>query len=62
MNSPDDLWEVHSMNRRTFVGMVAVGAAGTFFRGAPPLLRRCPRLATSSSCTGCSPTGHPGPR
>ena len=34
MNSPDDLWEVHSMNRRTFVGMVAVGAAGTFFRGS----------------------------
>ena len=42
MNSPDDLWEVHSMNRRTFVGMVTVGAAGTFFQGAPPLLRRCP--------------------
>ena len=34
MNSPDDLWEVHSMNRRTFVGMVAVGAAGTFFQGS----------------------------
>jgi pimeloyl-ACP methyl ester carboxylesterase len=32
MNSPDDLWEVHSMNRRTFVGMVAVAAAGTFFQ------------------------------
>jgi pimeloyl-ACP methyl ester carboxylesterase len=34
MNSPVDLWEVHSMNRRTFVGMVAVGAAGTFFQGS----------------------------
>ena len=34
MNSPDDPWEVHSMNRRTFVGMVAVGAAGTFFQGS----------------------------
>jgi pimeloyl-ACP methyl ester carboxylesterase len=34
MNSPDDLWEVHSMNRRTFVGMVVVGAAGTVFRGS----------------------------
>jgi len=34
MNSPDDLWEVHSMNRRTFVGMVAGGAAGTFFQGS----------------------------
>ena len=34
MNSPDDPWDVHSMNRRTFVGMVAVGAAGTFFQGS----------------------------
>jgi len=34
MNSPDDLWELHSMSRRTFVGMAAVGAAGTFFQGS----------------------------
>ena len=34
MNSPDHLWEVHSMNRRTFAGMVAVGAAATFFQGS----------------------------
>ena len=33
MNSPDDFRKAHSMNRRSFVGMVAAGAASTLLAG-----------------------------
>jgi pimeloyl-ACP methyl ester carboxylesterase len=34
MNSKDDLYRTHLMNRRTFVSMATAGAASTLFQGA----------------------------
>ena len=62
MNRQDDLQPRYPMNRRTFVGMVAAGAASTLFQGAAAAAQPAPRHATSSSCTDCSRTAHPGPR
>jgi len=46
------------MDRRTFVSMVAAGAASTLFQGNAAVRSPRRRRATSSSCTGCSPDGH----
>jgi pimeloyl-ACP methyl ester carboxylesterase len=43
MNSQADVRKVFSMNRRTFVSMVAVGAAGTFIRGTPAAAESAPK-------------------
>jgi anaerobic selenocysteine-containing dehydrogenase len=52
------------MNRRTFVSMVAAGgAASTLVQGTTAAAQPAPTAKkTSSLCTGCWPTGHPGPR
>jgi len=62
MHSQDDLRPRYPMNRRTFVNMVAAGAAALFSRPTPPLRSPRRRPETSSLCTGCSPTGQAGPR
>ena len=36
MNTQDDFQPNYPMNRRTFVGMVAAGAAGTVFQAISP--------------------------
>jgi pimeloyl-ACP methyl ester carboxylesterase len=43
MNDQDDLQPRHPMNRRTFVGMVAAGAASTLFQGNAALAQPAPK-------------------
>jgi pimeloyl-ACP methyl ester carboxylesterase len=43
MNSPDDLRNAHSMNRRSFVGMVAAGAASTLLAGGTAVAAPAPK-------------------
>jgi pimeloyl-ACP methyl ester carboxylesterase len=43
MNRPDDLPKVHSMNRRTFVGMAAAGAASTLVQGTAVAAQTAPK-------------------
>ena len=49
------------MNRRTFVSMVAAGAASTLVQdaAAEPVASKARNIVLVH---GCSPTGHPGPR
>ncbi|HEY3681219.1 MAG TPA: alpha/beta hydrolase [Bradyrhizobium sp.] len=43
MNSPDDLRKAPSINRRSFVGMVAAGAASTLLQGNPAVAAPAPK-------------------
>ena len=43
MNTQDDLQPRYPMNRRTFVGMVAAGAASTLFQAAAAAVQPAPR-------------------
>jgi pimeloyl-ACP methyl ester carboxylesterase len=43
MNSPDDLRKAHSMNRRSFVGLVAAGAASTLLPGGGAVAAPAPK-------------------
>src|ERR1700745_2821169 len=43
MNSQDDLRQRYSMNRRTFVNMVAAGAASTLFQGNAAAAQPAPK-------------------
>jgi pimeloyl-ACP methyl ester carboxylesterase len=43
MNTQDDLQPRYPMNRRTFVGMVAAGAASALFQGAPATAQPAPK-------------------
>jgi pimeloyl-ACP methyl ester carboxylesterase len=43
MNSRDDLQKMHSMNRRTFVGMAAAGAASTLLLGKTAIAAPAPK-------------------
>jgi len=43
MNSQDDLRQGYPMNRRTFVSMVAAGAASTLFQGAAAAAQTAPK-------------------
>ena len=43
MNTQDDLQPRYPMNRRTFVGMVAAGAASTLFQGAAAAAQPAPK-------------------
>src|SRR5277367_526909 len=43
MNSQDDLRQKHPMNRRTFVSMVAAGAASTLIRSTPVKAQPAPK-------------------
>jgi hypothetical protein len=43
MNSQDDLRPRYSVNRRTFVNMVAAGAASTLFRGNAAAAQSAPK-------------------
>jgi pimeloyl-ACP methyl ester carboxylesterase len=43
MNSPDDLRKARSINRRSFVGMVAAGAASTLLQGNPAVAAPAPK-------------------
>jgi pimeloyl-ACP methyl ester carboxylesterase len=45
MNSQDDPRKVHSMNRRTFVSMVAAGAASTLVRGTAVAAQPAPKAS-----------------
>ncbi len=45
MNSQDDLRQRHPMDRRSFVGMVAAGAASTLFHGEAAVAQPAPKAA-----------------
>ena len=62
MNSQDDLRPKYPMNRRTFVSMVAAGAASTLVQGTAAAALPAPKAKNVVLVTGCSPTGHLGPR
>ena len=42
-SSQDDLRPIHPINRRTFVAMVAAGAAGTLFQGGAAIAQSAPK-------------------
>ena len=62
MSSEDDLRPRHPMNRRTFVSMVAAGAASTLLQGTAVAAQPAPKARNVVLCTDCSPTDHLGPR
>jgi hypothetical protein len=62
MNGQDDLRPRYPMNRRTFVSMVAAGAASTLVQRTAIAAQVAPQARNVVLVHGRLPTGHPGRR